>query len=120
MGRQPVGLGHRIQKAMTGLAQQVSAIVEKATELEALLDSARERVLRRTRDFEAAAEPAIGKPEAAKILGCSVSTLERRLADKNPPPHYKDGGKVTFYASELRHYKSAYRVGKIENHSSAT
>lgn len=105
---------------MTELAQTVSSIVEKAIELEHLLDSTREIVLRRTRAFEEAAEPAIGKSDAAAVLGCSVSTLERRLAEKNPPPHYKDGGKVTFYASELRKYKSAYRVGKIENHSSAT
>lgn len=98
---------------MSQLATVFQDIVAKAAEFDTLLDGARKAVEQRTADFVKAGEPAIGKEAAAAIMGYSVPTLERRLTEKNPPPHYKDSGKITFYASELRAYKAHWRIGIV-------
>lgn len=111
---------------MSGLAAVFHDMAAKAAEFDTLLAGARQAVEQRTADFVKAGEPAIGKDAAAAIMGYSVPTLERRLAEKNPPPHYKDSGKITFFASELRAYKAHWRIGIVPsanqdlNHASAT
>lgn len=95
-------------------------MTRKLAELEALIESAKSIVRTRLAQVEAAAEESIGKEEARKIIGCCRRTLDAKLKSKNPPPHYIEGGKITFYATELRAWKNPYRVGKIPNQSTAT
>ncbi len=103
---------------MSEITQIGQRLAVSLDELDALLSNAKNVVQYRLQNFEV--EPGIGKAEASAILGCSVSTLEKRLVKTNPPPHYKDSGKVTFYASELRAWRSRYRIGRIPNQASAT
>jgi hypothetical protein len=102
---------------MNDLAETGRRLAESMAELERLVASAKTAVRERLASFLDEGEPAIFKAEAAKILGYSVPTLEREMRKKNPPPHYKDTGRVTFYTSELRAYKAIYRVGTVPKSS---
>jgi predicted DNA-binding transcriptional regulator AlpA len=56
-------------------------------------------------------EPFIGKDDAAAFLNMSVTTLERRMAQRDGPPRYTDGGKVNFRRSELLTWRRQWRAG---------
>lgn len=106
---------------------EIGATLEtRLKELDELVGTATMAVRKRISNFVEMGEPAIGKKEAASILGYkSTRTLDAKLKLKNPPPHYIDGSRVTFYASELRAWKRIYLVGRLpggneSNHSSAT
>ena len=73
----------------------------KLRELNAVIDAACETVRKRAREATEQLEPWLDKRAAAKFLAMSVSTLEARLASRNPPPHTHDGGKLRFKPSEL-------------------
>lgn len=76
-------------------------ICEKLRALDATIASACEAVSRRKDEAVELLEPWLDKRGAAKYLAMAVSTLEGRMASRNPPPHTNDGGKVRFKPSEL-------------------
>ncbi len=89
-------------------------LAKRMAELDQLLDAANASVRDRIAKFILQGEPAIGKREASAILGYkSTRTLDAKLRAKNPPPHYIDGSRITFYASELRAWKKIYLVGRL-------
>lgn len=79
-------------------------IASKLAELSAAIDQAQTDVLKFS-------EPYIGKSEAARFLNISVTTLERRMAERDGPPRYTDGGKVSFRRSDLHVWRRQWRVG---------
>lgn len=91
----------------------VASIVASLRELDAAIAAARERVALSSDRAAEAAEPFIGKEDAAVFLNMSVSTLERRMSEKFGPPRYTDGGKTTFLRSELKRWRAKWRVGAV-------
>jgi len=76
-------------------------IAEKLASLEGAIDEAIRAVAERKQHAVRQLEPWLSKRDAAQYLAMSVSTLETRLASRNPPPHTHDGGKLRFKPAEL-------------------
>jgi len=92
------------------LVQIGDAVALRLRQLDELIDSARSAV----QDAQAKAveqlEPWLNKKDAARYLNMSVSTLETRLASRNPPPHTHDGGRLRFKPSELDEWLRQWAV----------
>ena len=93
---------------LSAAAQQISGLL---ISLEQSIEDARATVLSAASEAAQMAEPFIGKKEAAAFLCINQSTLERRMAMRDGPPRYRDGGRVTFRRSELLEWKRQWRVG---------
>jgi excisionase family DNA binding protein len=78
-----------------------AAIADQLRTLEETIENAREAIERQKCDALNQLEPWLDKRGAAKYLAMSISTLEKRLASRNAPPHTHDGGKLRFKPSEL-------------------
>jgi hypothetical protein len=87
----------------------------KCEEMGALITRKLNEVIQEIDDAKNAAlalsDPFINKVEAAKFLNISVGTLEKRMAEDDGPPRYRDGGKVSFRRSELVVWRRRWRVG---------
>jgi excisionase family DNA binding protein len=102
------------------LESHAMSIAAKLIALEAAIDEAMRAVAEKRDDAMAKLEPWLDKRKAAEYLSMAVSTLEGRMASRNPPPHTNDGGKVRFKPSELDtwmrqwtvHYRQRNRQGK--------
>lgn len=96
---------------MIDLQQLGPRLIGAIEDFQAEIDEARRVVANARVEALKAVEPFMGKKEAAEFLNISVSTLENRMAEKNSPPRYIDGGKVSFLRSELRAWRRQWRVG---------
>jgi predicted DNA-binding transcriptional regulator AlpA len=94
----------------SSIADAGQIVAEKMKALDEALAHARKEIESAVALAKSKAEPFVGKAEAAEFLGMSVCTLQRRMAERNGPPRYIDGGKVTFLCSELREWKQRWRV----------
>ena len=83
------------------LESHAKTIAEKLIALEAAIDDAMRAVEQKKDEALRQLEPWLDKRKAAEYLSMAVSTLEGRMASRNPPPHTNDGGKVRFKPSEL-------------------
>lgn len=83
------------------LEDHTKTIAEKLIALETAIDDATRAVALRTEQALNGLEPWLDKKQAARYLAMAVSTLEGRMASRNPPPHTNDGGKTRFKPSEL-------------------
>lgn len=101
------------------LEVHAKSIAEKLIALEVAIDEATRTVKRRTERALEDLEPWLDKKQAARYLAMAVSTLEGRMASRNPPPHTNDGGKTRFKPSELdvwmRQWTVHYHRRKIEH-----
>jgi excisionase family DNA binding protein len=94
----------------TNLEEHARTIVEKLTALSVAIDEATRAVAERTEVALRELEPWLDKRQAARYLAMAVSTLEGRMASRNPPPHTNDGGKVRFKPSELDQWMRQWTV----------
>ncbi len=92
------------------LEDHARTINEKLTELSAAIDDAIRAVAERKKQALNELEPWLDKKQAAKYLAMAVSTLEGRMASRNPPPNTNDGGKVRFKPSELDKWMRQWTV----------
>lgn len=92
----------------TNLDDYAMTIVEKLTALS--IDEATRAVAERTELALRNLEPWLDKRQAARYLAMAVSTLEGRMASRNPPPHTNDGGKVRSKPSELDEWMRQWTV----------
>ena len=102
---------NEVSNEAPGIAAKIGTmLMERLSSFDRELESATQRIRQAADEAVKAAEAFIGKPEAAEFLNMSVTTLERRMAEKNGPPRYTDGGRVTFLRSELREWRKRWRV----------
>lgn len=94
----------------TSLDLHALSIAEKLCELESAINDAIRAVSVRKDQALSELEPWLDKRAAAKYLAMAVSTLEGRMASRNPPPHTNDGGKVRFKPSELDEWMRQWTV----------
>lgn len=87
-----------------------TTIVEKLLALERAIEDAQRAVVARKEQALRELEPWLDKRQAAQYLSMAVSTLEGRMASRNPPPHTNDGGKVRFKPSELDEWMRQWTV----------
>lgn len=98
---------------MSESVEQISKVLAlKLADFDATVDWAKTTLINIVAEARTAADPFIGKREAAQFLGWSVKTLERRLQGRDAPPHYIDAGKVQFRRSELVSYRERWRIPK--------
>ena len=97
----------------TSLTALGTAFVDRMRELDEAMSAAQARIVLAGERNAEMAEGFIGKKEAAAFLNMSVSTLERRMAEKLGPPRYTDGGKTTFLRTELKRWREKWRVGIV-------
>ena len=86
------------------------SITGKLCELETAIHNATRAVAERKEQALSELEPWLEKRQAARYLAMAVSTLEGRMASRNPPPHTNDGGKVRFKPSELDEWMRQWTV----------
>lgn len=86
------------------------SITERLCELESAITDALQAVAERREQALKDLEPWLDKKAAAHHLSMAVSTLEGRMASRNPPPHTNDGGKVRFKATELDEWMRQWTV----------
>ncbi len=92
------------------LESHAKSITEKLCELESAITDAIRSVSERRDQALNELEPWLDKKAAAKYLAMAVSTLEGRMASRNPPPHTNDGGKVRFKPTELDEWMRQWTV----------
>jgi len=94
----------------TSLEHHALSIAEKLCALDAAIDDALKAVVERKAQALNELEPWLDKKQAARYLAMAVSTLEGRMASRNPPPHTNDGGKVRFKPTELDEWMRQWNV----------
>lgn len=95
--------------ALTGILEP---IVAKLQDLNDEIERARRVVASASDEAIKAAEPFVGKREAARFLNMAVCTLEERMREDADLPRYIDGGKINFRLSELLAWRRQWRVGQ--------